>query len=169
MSKMMFDRDKIKQEDLIVLIRNTASKMKIQETVVEKDYWACFILDYLFHQSEWNKSFTFKGGTSLSKCFSLIDRFSEDIDLILDWRLLGYERDEPWRTRSNTKQDLFNKEANKKTELFLSEVFIVQMKRDLEDILTEPFQLAIDEKNPQTIKMNTKIKMRFIIPETTIA
>ena len=41
--------------------------------------------------------------------------------------------------------------------------------RDLEDILTEPFQLAIDEKNPQTIKMNTKIKMRFIIPETTIA
>lgn len=56
---MMFDRDKIKQEDLIVLIRNTASKMKIQETVVEKDYWACFILDYLFHQSEWNKSFTF--------------------------------------------------------------------------------------------------------------
>ncbi len=88
MSKMMFSRDKIKQEDLIVLIRNTENKMKIQETVVEKDYWVCFILDYLFHQSEWNKSFTFKGGTSLSKCFSLIDRFSEDIDLILDWRLL---------------------------------------------------------------------------------
>jgi len=32
----------------------------------------------------------FKGGTSLSKVFGLIDRFSEDIDLILDWRLLGY-------------------------------------------------------------------------------
>jgi predicted nucleotidyltransferase component of viral defense system len=31
----------------------------------------------------------FKGGTSLSKVFGLIDRFSEDIDLILDWRLLG--------------------------------------------------------------------------------
>ena len=151
MSNMVFGWDKIKQEDLIVLIRNTANKMKIQETVVEKDYWVCFILDYLFHQSEWNKSFTFKGGTSLSKCFSLIDRFSEDIDLILDWRLLGYEKDEPWQTRSNTKQDLFNKEANKKAELFLSEVFIVQMKRDLEDILTEPFQLAIDDKNPQTI------------------
>lgn len=37
----------------------------------------------------------FKGGTSLSKCFGLIQRFSEDIDLILDWRLLGYEKNEP--------------------------------------------------------------------------
>ena len=32
----------------------------------------------------------FQGGTSLSKVYGLIDRFSEDIDLILDWRLLGY-------------------------------------------------------------------------------
>jgi predicted nucleotidyltransferase component of viral defense system len=36
----------------------------------------------------------FKGGTSLSKVFGLIDRFSEDIDLILDWRLLGYGHEE---------------------------------------------------------------------------
>ncbi len=35
----------------------------------------------------------FKGGTSLSKVFGLIDRFSEDIDLVLDWRLLGYNQD----------------------------------------------------------------------------
>ena len=52
---------------------------------------------------------TFKGGTSLSKAFNLISRFSEDIDLILDWRVLGYGRDEPWGKRSNTKQDAFNK------------------------------------------------------------
>ncbi len=45
----------------------------------------------------------FKGGTSLSKAFGLIERFSEDIDLILDWRLLGYGIDEPWEERSNTK------------------------------------------------------------------
>lgn len=60
MSNMMFDWDKIKQEDLIALIRNTANKMKIQETVVEKDCWVCFVLDYLFHQSQWRKSFTFR-------------------------------------------------------------------------------------------------------------
>jgi hypothetical protein len=37
----------------------------------------------------------FKGGTSLSKVFGLIDRFSEDIDLVLDWRLLGYDQEGP--------------------------------------------------------------------------
>ena len=110
---MMLDWSKTTNEDLIVLIQNTANKMKIQETVVEKDYWVCFILDYLFHESQWKKAFTFKGGTSLSKCFSLIKRFSEDVDLILDWRLLGYEKDEPWENRSKTKQDRFNKESKK--------------------------------------------------------
>ena len=46
----------------------------------------------------------FKGGTSLSKAFGLIERFSEDIDLILDWRLLGYGEIEPWEPRSNSAQ-----------------------------------------------------------------
>jgi len=147
----MFNWDKIKQDDLIVLIRNTANKMKINEIVVEKDYWVCFVLDYLFHQSKWNKAFTFKGGTSLSKCFSLIDRFSEDVDLILDWRLLGYEKDEPWQSRSNTKQDIFNKESNKRAEKFIAEVFVAQMKKDLEVMLTESFQLTIAEEDPQTL------------------
>jgi len=36
----------------------------------------------------------FKGGTSLSKVYHLIERFSEDIDLVLDWRVLGGE--DPW-------------------------------------------------------------------------
>lgn len=64
---------------------------------------------------------TFKGGTSLSKAFNLISRFSEDIDLILDWRVLGYGKLEPWEKRSNTKQDAFNKEANNRAEIFLAE------------------------------------------------
>jgi hypothetical protein len=148
---MMLDWSKITNEDLIVLIQNTANKMKIQETVVEKDYWVCFILDYLFHKSQWKKAFTFNGGTSLSKCFSLIKRFSEDVDLILDWRLLGYEKDEPWENRSKTKQDRFNKESNKKTEEFLTSVLIRQMEQDLENIISHPFQLSIDENDPQTI------------------
>ena len=76
------------------------------------------MLDYLFHRSPWKDSITFKGGTSLSKAFHLISRFSEDIDLILDWRVLGYKKDEPWEKRSNTKQDIFNKEANTRAEFF---------------------------------------------------
>ena len=51
--------------------------------IIEKDFWVCLTLDYLFHHCKWKQAFAFKGGTSLSKVYGLIDRFSEDIDLIL--------------------------------------------------------------------------------------
>lgn len=90
----------------------------MNEVIVEKDFWVCWTLDYLFHKCKWQNNMAFKGGTSLSKSYDLIKRFSEDIDLILDWRILGYGIIEPWQERSNTKQDAFNKEANKRTEDF---------------------------------------------------
>lgn len=50
-------------------------------------------------------------------------QISEDIDLILDWQLLGYEKNEPWLERNKAKQDKFNKEANKRAEDFLLHEF----------------------------------------------
>ncbi len=94
----------IAASDREALFRNTAAKMGISEAIIEKDFWVCYILDYLFHRCKWKDHLVFKGGTSLSKAFGLIERFSEDIDLILDWRLLGYSSSEPWTQRSNTKQ-----------------------------------------------------------------
>ena len=108
---------------LLYIFRNTADKMGLNDAIVEKDFWVCFTLDYLFHRCPWKDSITFKGGTSLSKAFNLISRFSEDIDLILDWHVLGYGKLEPWENRSNTKQDAFNKEANNRAEIFLAEQF----------------------------------------------
>lgn len=45
------------------LFRNTADKMGLHDAIVEKDFWVCFTLDYLFHRSPWKDSITFKGGT----------------------------------------------------------------------------------------------------------
>ncbi len=136
------------KEDLRVLIVNTARKKNISEAVIEKDYWVTFILDYLFNENKWREYFTFKGGTSLSKCFGLIERFSEDIDLILDWRVLGYEEKEPWLERSNTKQDKFNKEVNEKTEIFLRDELLKVLEQDFKDM---DFEFMIDTLDPQTI------------------
>ncbi len=58
-----------------------AQQMDIPQIYIEKDYWVSFALHKIF-QSPIEKDVVFKGGTSLSKCFSLIDRFSEDIDLV---------------------------------------------------------------------------------------
>ncbi len=76
-------------KDRTDLFRATAQSMNVHEAIVEKDFWVCWILDYLFNQSPWKDGLVFKGGTSLSKAFAAIERFSEDIDLILDWRLIG--------------------------------------------------------------------------------
>ena len=136
------------KDDLRVLITNTARKKNISEAVVEKDYWVTYFLDYLFNENKWKEYFTFKGGTSLSKCFEIIQRFSEDIDLILDWRVLGYDKLEPWLIRSNTKQDKFNKEINEKTERFLKEDFLTELVKDFSQ---EDFEFEIDSLDPQTI------------------
>lgn len=136
------------KDDLRVLITNTARKKNISEAVIEKDYWVTYFLDYLFNENKWKEYFTFKGGTSLSKCFGIIQRFSEDIDLILDWRVLGYDKLEPWLIRSNTKQDKFNKEINEKTERFLKEDFLTEL---IKDFSQGDFEFEIDSLDPQTI------------------
>lgn len=58
--------------------------------VVEKDWWVCIVLKAVF-QSQYANSIIFKGGTSLSKAYQIIERFSEDIDLIIDRHLLGFD------------------------------------------------------------------------------
>lgn len=85
------------------------------------------MLEVLFEHSPYQEYFAFKGGTSLSKSFQLIERFSEDIDLILDWRKLGYAIEEPLEIRSNTAQERFKKDMNAKCEVFLKDEFIPTM------------------------------------------
>lgn len=142
---------RLSDRDRRELFRNTSDKMGLNDAIVEKDFWVCFTLDYLFHRSPWKDSITFKGGTSLSKAFHLISRFSEDIDLILDWRILGYGKDEPWDIRSNTKQDAFNKEANMRAEVFLEKTFCPTIKSELSLELGHEAKIYIDEKDKQTV------------------
>ena len=63
-------------------VQFTSQQMNIPEIYVEKDYWVTFALHTIFH-NEIGKHTIFKGGTALSKCFNLIERFSEDIDLVV--------------------------------------------------------------------------------------
>jgi hypothetical protein len=139
-------------KDRNALFRNTAHKLGMTEAIIEKDFWVCWILDYLFNECPWKTHLAFKGGTSLSKSFGIIKRFSEDIDLILDWRILGYTKDEPWNQRSNTKQDMFNKEANLKAEEFLKNDFIPNLRNDLYKELNAEISCFPDPDDGQTVQ-----------------
>ena len=63
-------------------IEQAAVRRNVFPVVLEKDFWVCWLLGVLF-ESEFAGSLVFKGGTSLSKVFGVIERFSEDIDLSL--------------------------------------------------------------------------------------
>ena len=68
----------------------TAQQKGLPDYAVEKDWWVVQTLDIIF-QLEMAKHLLFKGGTSLSKAWNLIHRFSEDIDLALDREYLGFD------------------------------------------------------------------------------
>jgi hypothetical protein len=65
-----------------------AARRGLSAVVLEKDFWVCWLLGVLF-RSEFRDRLVFKGGTSLSKVFRVIERFSEDIDLSVSPSLLG--------------------------------------------------------------------------------
>jgi len=67
-----------------------AAELGISAVSVEKDFWVCWTLRELFALPGWGPQLTFKGGTSLSKAWKLIDRFSEDIDLVIERDYLGF-------------------------------------------------------------------------------
>lgn len=118
-------------------------------SIVEKDFWVTFTLDYLFHKSAFKDYFIFKGGTSLSKCFGIINRFSEDIDLILKWEILT--DDNPNKERSKTQQDKYNHLLNDLTVDFLKDKLIPSLINDFKEMINEDFKIELDAVNPQTI------------------
>ena len=150
----MFDILKLTDDERRTIFRNTAQRMGVHEAIIEKDYWVCLTLDYLFCNSRYKNKLSFKGGTSLSKCFGLIQRFSEDIDLILDWRLLGYDKNEPWIERTKTKQDTFNKQANERAGVFLAEEFIPTFISEFSKMIFNTVNAEIDATDPLTINFH---------------
>ena len=105
------------------LFGQTAANRGLHPAIAEKDFWVCWALMKLFGSPELSKQLVFKGGTSLSKAHHLIDRFSEDIDLVLNWELLGYSEtgSDPWEELvSNTQLDKFNKEFNQKAADYIA-------------------------------------------------
>ena len=74
----------------LLAFQQVDAEMGLQAVSVEKDLWVCWTLRELFALPGLGEHLTFKGGTSLSKAWKLIERFSEDIDLIVDKDVLGF-------------------------------------------------------------------------------
>jgi len=78
--------------DRAALFSQAASQTGLPVALIEKDFWVCWMLGQLWSLPRAAPHLIFKGGTSLSKCFGLIQRFSEDIDIGVDPALLGFDQ-----------------------------------------------------------------------------
>lgn len=113
------------------LFQETAHRRGLSPVVIEKDFWVCWALKHAFALPTLGANLIFKGGTSLSKVFNLIQRFSEDIDLSLRRDYLGFSGDDdPELAVSKNQQQNRVKALRKKCSIVVKNVMAVA---DLEE------------------------------------
>ena len=79
----------IEKERRVSIIEDLSRKLRLPSVAIEKDWWVTMALKAVF-SSPFANHLSFKGGTSLSKCWNLIERFSEDVDIAIDREFLGF-------------------------------------------------------------------------------
>lgn len=127
------------------------------------------MLNKLFHSSDYKDSFVFKGGTSLSKGYGIIQRFSEDVDLVLDWRKLGYADNTPWEERTNRQQNLFNNEANERAAKWIHDILKPELEKIVsEDINDFDFYIKVDDSQTLMFRYPSIIGDNLAAIEKTI-
>lgn len=129
------------------LFSEAAARLDMTPAVVEKDFWVTWVLDRLFATPKLAQLLMFKGGTSLSKVYGLIERFSEDIDLILDWRVLG--GDDPLAERSRTRQAELNEAINREAQAYIAGPLLANLVAALAGI----GECRIGEDDPHVIEV----------------
>jgi hypothetical protein len=110
---------------------------------VEKDFWVCWVLSVLFGHSEVGPNLTFRGGTSLSKAWGIIERFSEDIDLAMsrDWLGLAKNPGEPGISASEKERRL-KALRDECREVIANK--LVPVLTDAAQVLNAPYRLEVE-------------------------
>lgn len=135
----------------------TAEQRSLRNIIIEKDFWVCWTLKRLFTHSDLAPFLTFKGGTSLSKAYSLIERFSEDIDLTIS-RTAPILQDVP----NVMEDDISGKERKRRLESlkqaaqqYIKDDVFFALQAAIKDELgqSEKWALILDQEDPdlQTI------------------
>lgn len=91
-SKMNTEWLKISEERRIAILNQASNISGLPAIAIEKDWWVTLALKASF-ELKYSPNIVFKGGTSLSKGWNLIERFSEDIDLAIDRKFFGFQGD----------------------------------------------------------------------------
>jgi hypothetical protein len=152
---------RLSQDEREELFNEAAAQKGVRPGIIEKDFWVCWILGKLYQDDFIKSKIMFKGGTSLSKVFGLIERFSEDIDLILDWWEIT--DDDPEEERSKRKQVDFNTEIRQASYTYLNDIFLPKV-QELTAGVCEA-EIDPDKPNEVIIKYPKTLPEEYLRPE----
>ena len=138
------------------LFTETADRKNLPEAIIEKDFWACWVLKQLFSIETLSGRLLFKGGTSLSKIFHAISRFSEDIDLAVDYVALGFtgERDPRREDLSKTKRAAILAEMMVTCQRYIGGEFLDTLQTRCQEILgtDDAWSLDVSKQDPNVVQ-----------------
>jgi len=142
---------KLTNERKVRLLNQAAVETRFLAHAIEKDWWVALALQAIF-STKWKHNLVFKGGTSLSKAWGLIERFSEDIDLALDRQVLGF----PKGFVSKTQIAKLRKSAS----AFIRSDFLQELRQTIINmgVPSDQFELSIQEaadedRDPQVLEL----------------
>ena len=142
-------------DEKIVMLQQTAAARKIIEQAVEKDWWVSTVLMALSTTS-WAGFLQFKGGTSLSKSWGLINRFSEDIDMSVSRSFFGLNDDTP-QQRTAIRRKAFH---------YIEKNLIGEIDKALNLCGIEGYEIQLVTKNSSAMVTTLELKYQTIL--TTI-
>jgi hypothetical protein len=139
----------LKRAEKAKAFSETSQAMKTTAQAIEKDFWVCLVLDVLFSLSGNSRPrLLFKGGTSLSKAYNLIRRFSEDIDFVVFRQDLGFLGDkDPTGIEGTNKRNALWEEVKQSAKSYI----VGPLQEELADVLrgiAPTCHVLLDEKDP---------------------
>jgi hypothetical protein len=163
-------------KDRADLFRLTADRMRFHPVNIEKDFWVCWLLKQLFTIPDFEGWLVFKGGTSLSKCFNLIRRFSEDIDLAVNFEKLGFtgEKDPRQARLSHSKRQPLLETMLGACRAYVAGTFLETLRDRIREVLgpKEDWKLAVNGTDPNAVEFEypsaLEAKLDYIRPSVTL-
>jgi hypothetical protein len=154
----MDDVARLPAADRVDLFMVTASGRGLTPAMIEKDFWVCWTLKRLFTLLDPPTGLLFKGGTSLSKVFGVIERFSEDVDLSFDRAGLGFGGEcDPLNARTGKRRKHGLEALAETCRRVIRERLLPQLTADFGNVLGAPpsatwaLELAGDDPDGQTL------------------
>ncbi len=141
------------RDDRSKILQSAAAELGITAQILEKDVWVCWVLGKLFQMPD-AKPMAFKGGTSLSKIWDAISRFSEDIDVTIDYRSFGTGFDHRKGELSSNQRKKISEELRAAVKQYTVSTVLPYLAKELSSELPEETSNLAHSENGEQLTIN---------------